>query len=187
MYSPSHTVKRGAINEETGYYCECKRVIVWSPIIYFILGKFQPTVLVAYGRAMVPIWKGLIRMTITACKKGQQCFEWFILTCKICWGQCIREHPWESPDQRIDSHFEIFVVRMEVKEETNTSILILNWMAWESLDGKHGKIFYTMKMRLSRIDVWSLPCRGWSQGPCPSLSPWPGPSSCTLLSPSREI
>ena len=91
---------------------------------------------------MVPIWKGLIRMTITACKKGQKCFEWFIPTCKICWGQCIREHPWESPDQRIDSHFEIFVVKMEVKEETNTSILILNWMAWESLDGKHGKNFY---------------------------------------------
>ena len=27
-------------------------------------------------------------------------------------------------------------------------------MAWESLDGKNGKIFYTMKTRLSRIEVY---------------------------------
>ena len=59
---------------------------MWWPIFYFILGKFQPTVLVAYGRAMVPIWKGLIRMTITACKKGQKCFESLFLPARYAEG-----------------------------------------------------------------------------------------------------
>ena len=90
---------------------------MWWPIFYFILGKFQPTVLVAYGRAMVPIWKGLIRMTITACKKGQKCFEWFILTCKICWGQCIREHPWESPDQIIEFFLKFLLLEWKSKKK----------------------------------------------------------------------
>ena len=66
---------------------------------------------------MVPIWKGLIRMTITACKKGQKCFEWFIPTCKICWGQCIREHPWESPDQIIEFFLKFLLLEWKSKKK----------------------------------------------------------------------